>query len=103
MDRKILIDLVKRQTETFNHQNLKPSYNRTLYRLWLLSNTALSLTSFQSAKQNLTALKIILEEVTLLKNSRGITYLPKSFREDVSTLKSYLEDYITNNSNTKTD
>ena len=103
MDRKILIDLVKRQTEALTPKDNKSTYNRTLYRLWLLSNTALSLTSFQSAKQNLTALKIILEEVTLLKNSRGITYLPKSFREDVSTLKSYLEDYITNKSNTKTD
>ena len=103
MERKILIDLVKRQTEALTPKDNKSAYNRTFYRLWLLSNTALSLTSFQSAKQNLTALKIILEEVTLLKNSRGITYLPKSFREDVSTLKSYLEDYITNNSNTKTD
>ena len=101
MERKILIDLVKRQTEAFYPEAHKSNYNRTLYRLWLLANTTLSQTSFLTAEQNLPALKIILQEIILIKNSRSMGRFPKQLQEDVITLKCFVEDFITFHSSPK--
>ncbi len=103
MERKILIDLVKRQTETFAPGARKSPCTRVFYKIWLLANSTLSQTSFLTAKQNLPALKIILQEVTRIKNSRSTEHFPKQLQEDVITLKSYLEDFINFHSTPPTD
>ena len=103
MERKILIDLVKRQTETFASDARKSPCTRVFYKIWLLGNATLSQTSFLTAKQNLPALKIILQEITRIKNSRNMGHFPKQLQEDVITLKCYLEDYINFHSTPSTD